>query len=123
MIWEIYKALMADNEIVKMIVPDGIKFYEYPPTGDFTGPHITIEPLAAPKPSDYADNKWLTKDYLFQIEVWSLSRDHTEVIAERIQKIMWNKLGFYQSDGIDEYDKDLKIYRDARRYRGKQYVI
>lgn len=123
MIWRIYDAFISDPLVVEKVVEDGIKFYEYPPTGDVSGLYIVIDPLDVPKPSDYADNKWLTKDYLYQIEIWSKVEADTKVVAEKIEKIMWEQFGFFQNGGIDEYDEDTGIYRDARRYRGKQYVI
>jgi len=46
--------------------------------------------------------------------------DEVKVIASKIREIMW-KLHFKQSDGMDEYDNDYAIFRDARRYRGKAY--
>ncbi|MBM7605985.1 hypothetical protein JOC75_004013 [Metabacillus crassostreae] len=119
MIYKIYNALLEDPVIIEK-VGTKIKFYEYPASGDVTSTHIIIDPLDVPIPSDYADNKWLTEDFLFQIEVWSLNLADTLEIAKQIRKIMWN-LNFSQGSGIDEYDKDFGIYRDARRYRGKVY--
>lgn len=119
MIFKIYDALFTD-QLIKEKVGTRIKFYEYPASGDVTSTHIIIDPLDVPLPSDYADNKWLTEDYLFQIEVWSKSLDDTQLIAKKIRDIMWD-LRFSQGSGVDEYNKDLNIYRDARRYRGKVY--
>ncbi|MFB4471824.1 hypothetical protein ACDI16_02500 [Oceanobacillus caeni] len=121
MLNKIYNALISDSVISEKIVDDGIKFYEYPETG-MTGTRIIIEPLDTPTPSDFADNIWLTEDYLYQIEVWSKNRTDRDIVAKQIQKIMWNELGFVNLGGIDERDKDLNIYRDARRYRGREYV-
>ena len=121
MIYKIYDALKVDP-LIQEKVGNRIKFYEYPSTGDITGPIIVIDPLDTPIPSDYADNKWLTEDYLYQIEVWSKSLEDTKMIADRIRQVMWS-INFGQSgSGVDEWDKDTGIYRDARRYRGKVYV-
>lgn len=123
MIWKISDALLADP-LIQEKVGSKIKFYEYPATGDVSGSYIIIDPLDVPRPSDYADNKWLTEDYLFQIEVWSKSLADRDAVAKQIRKVMLDKLGFVQSGGgVDEWEKDLNIYRDARRYRGKAYVI
>lgn len=122
MLNKIYNALISNSVIVEKVVDDGIKFYEYPETG-MIGTHIIIEPLNTPTPSDFADDTWLTEDYLYQIEVWSKNRSDRDIIAKQIQKIMWNELGFVNyGGGVDEWDKDLNIFRDARRYRGKVYV-
>lgn len=119
MIWEIYNALIADEDI-NSFVGNRIKFYEYPEPNDVKETHIIIDPLDVPKPSDYADDTWLTDDYLLQIDVWSKSMDECDLIAKKIQNIMW-KMNFRQIGGMDEYDSDYDIYRDARRYRGKTY--
>ncbi|MGD7007622.1 hypothetical protein [Metabacillus sp. 84] len=122
MLQTIYEALMADS-LIKSKTENRIKFYEYPAAGDFSGAYIIVDPLDVPLPSDYADNQWLTDDYLFQIEVWSRSLEDTESIAKQIRNVMWTVLGFAQTGGgADEYDKDFGIFRDARRYRGKIYV-
>lgn len=121
-IYKIYDALKADA-LIQEKVGDRIKFYEYSETGDVSGPVIIIDPIAPSMPADFADNQWLTEDYLYQIDVWSKSMSDTKDIADRIRKVMWS-INFGQSaTGPDEWDKDTGIYRDARRYRGKVYVI
>lgn len=119
MIWKVYDALTADGYISKK-VGNNIKFYEYPEAKDIKETHIIIDPLDAPLPGDYADDKWLTDDYMFQIDVWSKDMDEVNVIASKVREIMW-QLNFRQIDGMDEYDKDYDVFRDARRYRGKAY--
>lgn len=119
MIWEIYNALIAD-EYINEKAGNNIKFYDYPEAKDVKETHVIIDPLEPPKPGDFADDKWLTDDYFIQIDVWSKRMDERDIIAKKIQPLMW-KLGFKQVGGIDEWDKDFDIYRDARRYRGKAY--
>ena len=119
MIWGIYNALIAD-EYINEKAGNNIKFYDYPEAKSMKETHIIIDPLEPPKPGDYADDKWLTDDYFFQIDVWSKSMDERDIIAKKIQSLMW-KLSFRQAGGIDEYDRDYDIFRDARRYRGKAY--
>ena len=119
MIWTIYNALLADA-VISDLVGDRIKFYEYPDPADIKETHIIIDPLDVPKPGDYADNTWLTDDYMFQIDVWAKDMAERDLIAKKIQSLMW-KMNFRQIGGMDEYDSDYEIYRDARRYRGKAY--
>lgn len=122
MIYKIYNAFLAEP-LIQSKVNERIKFYEYPAAGDVSGPCIVIDPIAPPLPGDYADNSWLTDDYLFQIEVWSNSLEDTEAIAKQIRSTMWKELGFSQTGtGVDEWDPDTGVFRDARRYRGKTYV-
>lgn len=122
MIYKVYNALKTNN-LIQQKVENRIKFYEYPATNKVQGVYIVIDPLEPPRPGDYGDNQWLTEEYLFQIDVWSRNRDDTKAVAKEVQKIMWEELGFGQdSVGPDEFDKDTGIYRDARRYLGKEYV-
>lgn len=112
----IYEDLKADNYIQEK--NGNIKFYEYPAVDECHDPKIIIDPIDTSTPADYADNDWMTYDYLLQIEVWSKNRKITESIGDRVRNVMWN-LGFYQQAGPKEYDSG--IFRDARRYRGKLY--
>ncbi|SNT42349.1 hypothetical protein SAMN05444672_12236 [Bacillus sp. OK838] len=116
----IYNALIADPYI-KEKAAGRIKFYEFPETSSVTmAPNIIIDPLDVPLPKDFADDKWLTYDCLFQIEVWSKNRMVTNELSGRIRNVMWN-FGFSQGTGVDEWDEDAGVFRDARRYRGKLY--
>lgn len=119
MIWDIYNALLADD-VISDLVDDRIKFYEYPEAKDVKESHIIIDPIGVPTPDDYADDKWLTDDFMYQIDVWSNDMEVVSVIASKVRMIMW-ELNFKQKDGMNEYDNDYGIYRDARRYRGKAY--
>lgn len=119
MLFEIDNALRQDSYISKH-VDERIKAYQYPKASDLHAPHIIIDPLDVPIPSDFADDVWLTNDFIYQIEAWSYDYAITKELSHRIRLVMWS-LGFGQADGMDEYDKDFNIYRDARRYRGKAY--
>jgi hypothetical protein len=115
----IYDALIA-NEFILYQAKGRIKYYEYPEAGDVKNPFIIIDPLDVPSPKDFADNTWLSNDCLLQIDVWTKNRTTTKELAENVQKVMWD-IGFRQNGGIDQWDKDTGIFRDARRYRGKLY--
>jgi hypothetical protein len=122
MIWDIYNALI-ENAHINDLIGDRIKFYEYPEAKNMKDTHIIIDPIDVPKPGDYADNEWLTDDYLYQIDVWSKDLKERDLVASTIRKVLWNKLNIRQfgGNGVDEWDKDYDIYRDARQYRGKKY--
>ncbi|MCY9003280.1 hypothetical protein [Peribacillus frigoritolerans] len=116
----IYNTLIADSYI-KEKAAGRIKFYGFPETSSVTSaPNIIIDPLDVPLPIDFADDTWLTYDCLFQIEVWSKNRMATNELSGHIRNVMWN-FGFSQGTGVDEWDEDTGIFRDARRYRGKLY--
>lgn len=119
MIFEIQDKLKQDSYIQEH-VEDRVRAYQYPKPEDLHAPHIIIDPLDVPIPGDYADDTWLTDDYLYQIEVWSHDYKVTKEVSKRIRIALWG-LGFGQGEGTDEYDDDFNIFRDARRYRGKKY--
>lgn len=118
----VYNTLRSDS-FINSEVGGRIKYYDYPATGDLTGPTIVIEEVDAPMPSDYADNNWMTDDFFVHIEVWVKgNRKKRDAIAARIRQVMWDKLGFAQSSSMrPEWDKPTNTFRDARRYRGKTY--
>ncbi len=113
----IYNALIADEFIAKEAA-GRIKYYEYPESGEVDKPYIIIDPLDIPKPSDFADDTWLTYDCLYQIEVWTKNRATTVTLGEKVHNVLW-KLGFRQTGGLSQYDSG--IFRDARRFSGKLY--
>lgn len=99
-----------------------IRAYHYDETADTSGTYILISPLIAPQPSTYASDTNLTTDYLYQLDVRGPDYDLVKLIQEEIRKTLW-EIGFRQQDGIDQYDHDIKLYLDARRYRGNPYTI
>lgn len=118
MIWDIYYKLIADDLINKK-VGNRIKFYEYPETGDVSGAYIVIDPIAPPRPVKNADNKRIVYEYFYQIDVWSKAMDDTENVMKSISDVLWN-LGFVESgSGIDEFDSETQIYRQAKRFIGQ----
>lgn len=116
---QIYDMLMADKAI-QSLVEDRIKLHEYPPTENMEGVYIVIDPLDVPRPSEHADDEPRASRYLFQIEVWSQEMDHTDLVAKRVAELM-RSLNFGQGPGIDEWDSELNIFRDARQYHGQFY--
>lgn len=119
MLDKIYDALLQDKYI-KQHCDGRIKYYEYPETKTLDAPHIIIDPIDVPIPSDYADNIWLTDVFLYQIDVWSNDLQVTQTLANKVRMVLWS-LNFRQRKGIDEWDKDYNIFRDARQYEGKAY--
>lgn len=99
-----------------------IRAYHYDETVDTSGPYILISPLIAPQPSTYASDTNLTTEYLYQIDVRGPDYDQVKLIQEEIRNTLW-QIGFRQQDGIDQYDHEIKIYLDARRYRGNPYTV
>jgi len=116
----VYNILRNDDLIKEYCTSerDGlrIKYFKYPETADMNGNWIVLEPLLNELPSNFADETWVTYDYLLHVEVWSKNRESNRIIATRVRDLLWDKLKFRENDNIDEMD--LGIYRDARRYKG-----
>src|SRR5690625_7770943 len=111
MMTRIYNA-MIDDDYIEEKAYGRIKYYEYPPTDNLAEPHIIIDPLDTPTAADFADDTWLTNDYLYQIEVWSNNRLVTKGLADRVRMIMWD-LGFRQSGGIDR-SEERRVGKECR---------
>jgi hypothetical protein len=116
----IYNKLLEDPFIAEH-ARGRIKFYEYPETGDVTRPYIVIDPLDVPLPSDYADDDWLTLDYMLQIDVWTKDRTLTRQLSYQTAEVLWDIGLRNYGGGVDEWDKDSGIFRQARRFRTKRY--
>lgn len=127
-IMKIYEALINNEEIMKLVSKNNIKFFDYPNAKEIKDIVIVIDPLDTPKPDDFADNDNLTYEYLYQIDVFVKQNKgvNGRVISDRlvflIQRIMWEVLGFGETSSIKpEYIKEFNIYRQAKRFEGKQY--
>lgn len=99
-----------------------LRAYHYEETADTSGPYILITPLAAPQPDTYASDTNLSTEYLYQIDVRGPNYNIVKLLQEEIRVTLWN-IGFRQQSGIDDYDPDIKIFLDARRYLGNPYTI
>lgn len=123
MLTEIQEVL-SKSTLIQQKVGKKLKAYVYPDLNNFEGVHIIIDPISPPIPSDYADNKVIAKEYFYQIEVWSKNFEDREIVAAEVETILTNELSFGQyGSGLDERDEDTGIFRDARRYIGKKYLL
>ena len=116
---KLYNALLADSQIVEK-VGERIKLYEYPETGDVTGPVIIIDPLSEPSESDYGDDNPITEELPIQVDVWSRDAYDTKLVAKRVTKV-FREIGYnYTAAGPNSYEQG--IFRSVRRYTGKYYT-
>lgn len=124
MLMEIYNKLRADPYISDK-VSTRIKFYDYPNTSTMAGPSVVLEEVMPATPGVHGDNEAITDDYFIHIEVWvkgNGGRTIRDDIARKIQSIMREEFGMGLDSAMKpEWDKELNIYRDARRYRGQIY--
>ncbi|WP_217588740.1 hypothetical protein [Lentibacillus saliphilus] len=110
---DIYNALVADDFIREQAM-GRIKFFEYPATGDVTGPYIVIDEISPPIAIEYGSNKEIAYEQITQIDVWSTDRKLTRNLANAIRDTLRNKNVTQSAIGPSDYDKG--VFRDARRY-------
>lgn len=116
---KLYNVLLADPLIAEK-VGKRIKLYEYPESGDVSGPVIIIDPLSEPLESDYGDDEPITEQLPIQVDVWSRDAYDTKAVAKQITKI-FREVGYnYTAAGPN--NKEAGIYRSVRRYTGKYYT-
>lgn len=124
---DIYNILTNDNQVMEY-VGKRIKFYEYPEPSDATKPYIVMSEIDEALPVEYADNDNMALSYLVQIDLFvpeSINYRAYYVrnqLSYHIYRLMKEKLQMENtSNSKPEYDRNLKIYRSARRYEGTFY--
>lgn len=125
---KIYEAIIDNKEIMNHVQKNNIKFFDYPNAQEIKDVVIVIDPLDIPTPTDFGDNDNLTYEYFYQIDVFVKQKQgvNGRVLSDRlvflIQRMMWEVLGFGETSSIKpEYIKEFSIYRQAKRFEGKQY--
>lgn len=118
MVTEISDLLKTNNKIrqIKM------KTFARPESLSDDMPSIVIIPIAPPMQQDFGSDKPLSKKFLYQIEVESISRMECKEIQNEIENLLIT-IGFFQSDsGLEGFDSNTNRYRDARTYRGSSDI-
>ena len=125
---KIYEAIIDNKEIMNHVQKNNIKFFDYPNAQEIKDVVIVIDPLETPTPTDFGDNDNLTYEYFYQIDVFVKQKQgvNGRVLSDRLvfllQRMMWEVLGFGETSSIKpEYIKEFSIYRQAKRFEGKQY--
>ncbi|EFE59996.1 hypothetical protein HMPREF0794_0207 [Staphylococcus epidermidis M23864:W2(grey)] len=125
---KIYEAIIDNKEIMNHVQKNNIKFFDYPNAQEIKDVVIVIDPLDTPTPTDFGDNDNLTYEYFYQIDVFVKQKQgvNGRVLSDRLvfllQRMMWEVLGFGETSSIKpEYIKEFSIYRQAKRFEGKQY--
>lgn len=125
---KIYEAIIDNKEIMNHVQKNNIKFFDYPNAQEIKDVVIVIDPLDTPTPADFGDNDNLTYEYFYQIDVFVKQKQgvNGRVLSDRlvflIQRMMWEVLGFGETSSIKpEYIKEFSIYRQTKRFEGKQY--
>lgn len=118
MVTEISDLLKTNNKIrqIKM------KTFARPESLSDDMPSIVIIPIAPPMQQDFGSDKPLSKKFLYQIEVESISRMECKEIQNEIENLLIT-IGFFQSDsGLEGFNSNTNRYRDARTYKGSSDI-
>ena len=125
---KIYNAIISNDDVMEHVNKKDIRFFDYPNANEIKDSCIIIDPLSSPIPSDFADDDNLTYYYLYQVDVFVKQntgingRSLSERLSFLIQRIMWEVLGFGEaSDAKPEFIKEFNLYRQTKRFEGKQY--
>lgn len=111
--------LLKTNEKIRQIK---MKTFVRPESLSDELPSIVIIPIAPPIQQDFGSDKPLSKKFLYQIEVESISRMECKEIQNEIENLLIT-IGFFQSDsGLEGFDSNTNRYRDARTYRGSSDI-
>ncbi|QQS83145.1 hypothetical protein I6J35_06885 [Staphylococcus condimenti] len=124
---DIYNVLINDNQVIEY-VGKRIKFYEYPEPADASKPYIVMSEVDDTLPVEYADNDNMALSYLVQIDLFVPESKNYQAyyvrnqLSYHISRLMKDKLDMENTaNAKPEYDRELKIYRSARRYEGAFY--
>lgn len=125
---KIYEAITDNEEIMQHVQKNNIKFFDYPNAQEVKDVVIVIDPLDTPTPTNFGDNDNILYEYFYQIDVFVKQNKgvNGRVLSDRLvfllQRIMWEQLGFGETSSVKpEYIKEFNIYRQAKRFEGKQY--
>lgn len=111
--------LLKTNEKIRQIK---MKTFVRPESLSDELPSIVIIPIAPPMQQDFGSDKPLSKKFLYQIEVESISRMECKELQHKIESLL-STIGFFQSDsGLEGFDNNTNRYRDARTYRGSSEI-
>ncbi|RAI79300.1 hypothetical protein BFS35_012125 [Macrococcoides goetzii] len=124
---EIYEILIDDREVTSY-TGKHIKIDNYPEPASQSQPYIVISEVDDTLPYEYADNDNLALSYLVQVDIFCPlssnynARNTCKELSYYVSRVLKEKLGLENtSNAKPEYDKDLKIYRRAKRYEGIFY--
>ncbi|WP_337227952.1 hypothetical protein [Staphylococcus succinus] len=126
MMMEMYNAFKSDSEISKHV--SSIRFADYPNANDVTNPVIVIDDLTTPIPGDFADNEYLTYQFIYQVDLFvkqnmnENGRLLSNRLILRIQTIMWEQFGFpVSASGKPIYNKEFNLFTQSISFTGKIY--
>lgn len=125
---DMYNAFLKDEVLSQYVGKQSIKFINYPNANDIKNTMIVIDDLQSPIPRDYADDDNLTYEYVYQVDVFVKQNTNTnsrllcERLILRVQKIMWQQLGFVEIVSAEpQFNEEHAFYRRTKVFKGKQY--
>ncbi|HAR4058632.1 TPA: hypothetical protein I1F43_000311 [Staphylococcus aureus] len=112
----IKEILLSDAEL-KTHINSRIYYYKVAENAETSKPFVVITPVYD-LPSDYMSDKYLSEEYLIQIDVESANHQKTIDITKRIRYLLYQQNLIQASSQLDAYFEETKRYVMSRRYQG-----
>ncbi|PCF86394.1 hypothetical protein [Staphylococcus intermedius] len=116
-ILNLVRSVIREDNLLRAELGDRIYFYELTENADVSKPFVVLTPILD-EPSDFASDKYLSEEYLIQVDVESTNHQKTIDITKRIRLLLFINNMMQASSQLDEYFKETKRYVMSRRYRG-----
>lgn len=112
----VYQIITEDENIMRFVEKNQIKYYEASENLDMTKPFVVIDPLGPPDAAAYSSNSELSQRVVYQINVEGPIRKDVKRIQQMIKATLQGKRFRQIAGGLDEYFEETKRFVDARRY-------
>ncbi len=108
--------LLSDAEL-QTYINSRIYYYKVNENAETSKPFVVITPIYD-LPSDFMSDKYLSEEYLIQIDVESSNNQKTIDITKRIRYLLYQQNLIQASSQLDAYFEETKRYVMSRRYQG-----
>ncbi|MFP4921064.1 hypothetical protein ACJVVW_09595 [Staphylococcus coagulans] len=116
-ILNLVRGIITSDTQLNQIIGSRVYYYKVTENADVSKPFVVLTPILD-EPSDFASDKYLSEEYLIQVDVESTNHQKTIDITKRIRLLLFINNMMQASSQLDEYFKETKRYVMSRRYRG-----
>ncbi|HDZ8650467.1 TPA: hypothetical protein RUU96_002561 [Staphylococcus aureus] len=116
-ILDIIKSILVSDEIISSHLGERVYYYQVTENADTSKAFIVLTPISD-VPFHYASDKYLSEQFLIQIDVESESHQITTNITKKIRYLLYQHGLFQASSQLDAYFDKTKRYVMSRRYQG-----
>lgn len=113
---DVKSALLADTELISLLGGDYV--WNTVAGDDTKFPRVIYTELNN-LDADFEDDVPTRGEIYYQLDVFS--KGSTSAIAQRVESVMAS-LNFYRYSSANLYEKDVKVYHRAMRYKTKKQI-